>query len=79
MFSFTKSSLAIASLLAAGTSASHLDDTDNFLTNFSFDNVKFKTKTDCSLDKYTTVSLTRINQLFPQFAPFSFANLCLDS
>ena len=54
---FVAKSIALLSLLLAGTSASHLDDTDGILTNFSFDTVKFKTKTDCSLDKYTSVSI----------------------
>lgn len=56
MKSIAKTSLAVVTLLAAGTGASHLDDTDGFLTDFKFNNVKFKTKTDCSLDKYTSVS-----------------------
>lgn len=50
-------SIALLSLLASGSAASHLDDTDGMLTNFAFDTVKFKTKTDCSLDKYATVSI----------------------
>ena len=58
MQTLAKSSLALVSLLVSGSAASHLDDTDGFLTGFKFDNVKFKTKTDCSLDKYTTVSDT---------------------
>jgi hypothetical protein len=56
MNTLTKS-IALLSLLATGSVASHLDDIDGQLSNFSFDTVKFKTKTDCSLDKYTTVSI----------------------
>lgn len=52
---FAKASLGLAALATVGT-ASHLDDVNGFLSGFSFDAVKFKTKTDCSLDKYTPVS-----------------------
>ena len=52
---FAKASFALATLAALG-SASHLDDNNNILSDFSFDTVKFKTKTDCQLDKYTSVS-----------------------
>ena len=52
---FAKASLGLAALATVGT-ASHLDDVNGFLSGFSFDTVKFKTKTDCSLDKYTSVS-----------------------
>jgi hypothetical protein len=55
MQTLAKASLALAAF-AAGAHASHLDDNDGALSGFSFDIVKFKTKTDCSLDKYTTVS-----------------------
>jgi hypothetical protein len=57
MQTFAKTSLALATLMVAGTNASHLDDTDGFLSGFKWDNAKFKTKTDCSLDKYTSVSI----------------------
>ena len=56
MFSNNK----IAALLATAfgcASASHLDNTNGVFDNFSFDMVKFKTRTNCSLDKYPEVSL----------------------
>jgi hypothetical protein len=52
---FAKASFALATLATLGT-ASHLDDNNHILSEFSFDTVKFKTKTDCQLDKYTSVS-----------------------
>ena len=58
MQTLAKTSLTFATLLVAGTNASHLDDTDGFLSGFEYNFVKFKTKTDCSLDKYTSVSDT---------------------
>ena len=51
---------AVASLFfmaAVPTSASHLDDTNGVLSNFKYDAIKFKTQTNCSLDKYPEVSL----------------------
>lgn len=42
-----------ACLLAGLTQASHLDEE---IETFSFDTVKFKTKTDCQLDTYPNVS-----------------------
>ena len=44
------------SLFAAFAAASHLDDTNGVFTNYSFDQIKFKTKTDCQLDTYPEVS-----------------------
>ena len=35
---------------------SHLDDIDGLFTNFKYDQVKFKTQTNCSLDKYPEVT-----------------------
>ena len=37
---------AFVALLGTGM-ASHLDDNEGVFTNYSFDNVKFKSKTDC--------------------------------
>ena len=45
-------------LLATLGQASHLDDVNGVFTDFTFDTVKFKTQTNCSLDKYPEVSLT---------------------
>ena len=49
-------------------SASHLDDTDGVLSNFKFDTVKFKSRTNCSLDQYPEV--TKASN--PLFALLSF-------
>ena len=49
-------------LFAAPSTASHLDDTNGIFSNFKFDQVKFKTQTNCSLDKYPEVSLAQINK-----------------
>ena len=58
MFSQTRIAAATTLALAAlsGVNASHLDDVDGVFSNFSFDLVKFKTQTNCSLDKYPEVS-----------------------
>ena len=51
----------IATVLAASlacASASHLDNTNGVFDSYSFDMVKFKTRTNCSLDKYPEVSNT---------------------
>ena len=37
--------------------ASHIDDTNGELSNFSFDRVVFRVQKDCSLDKIPDVSL----------------------
>ena len=37
-------------------SASHLDNNNGIFDTFSFDMVKFKTKTNCALDKHPEVS-----------------------
>ena len=42
--------------LASMTAASHLDNINGMFDTFSFDEVKFKTRTNCSLDKYPEVS-----------------------
>ena len=52
MFKFA-STLAV---LAGAASASHLDNGNGMFDSFDFDSVKFKTRTNCSLDKYPEVS-----------------------
>ena len=47
-----------ASNLPSLSSASHLDNTNGIFDSYSFDNVKFKTRTNCSLDKYPEVSIS---------------------
>ena len=49
-------------LFATPSIASHLDDTNGIFSNFKFDQVKFKTQTNCSLDKYPEVSLRQNNK-----------------
>ena len=51
-----KKAASLILMAAIPTSASHLDDTNGILSNFSYDGVKFKTQTNCSLDKYPAVS-----------------------
>ena len=55
MFSNAKVAAVFAATLGC-TSASHLDNTNGLFDNYSFDLVKFKTRTNCSLDKYPEVS-----------------------
>ena len=56
MLSYAKStSLACIAMLAGMSSASHLDDRNGIFSDFTFDMVKFKTQTNCSLDKYPEV------------------------
>ena len=50
------SAFAIAMMTMGDVNASHLDDIDGVFSNFKFDVVKFKTQTNCSLDKYPEVS-----------------------
>ena len=50
----------ISLTLASQAIASHLDDVNGVLSNFKFDTVKFKTQTNCSLDKYPGVSFQLI-------------------
>ena len=45
---------------ASFAQASHLDNIGGIFDTFKFDTVKFKTRTNCSLDKYPEVSLKRI-------------------
>ena len=45
--------------MASFSTASHLDNTSGIFDTYSFDAVKFKTKTNCSLDKYPEVSGVR--------------------
>lgn len=51
--------LFVSMMAIATVSASHLDDVNGVFTSFDFDSVKFKTKTDCSLDNYPGVSITQ--------------------
>ena len=46
----------LSALALACIEASHLDNVNGVFDNFSFDQVKFKTRTNCSLDKYPEVS-----------------------
>ena len=55
MFKFTSALFALASVFG-GAEASHLDNATGVFDTFSFDEVRFKTKTNCSLDKYPEVS-----------------------
>jgi len=52
MYKFTA---LLAAFAASLTSASHLDNTTGSFDNWSFDEVKFKTRTNCSLDKYPEI------------------------
>ena len=53
MYKFTA---ILAAIAASVTSASHLDNTSGAFDNWSYDEVKFKSRTNCSLDKYPEVS-----------------------
>mmetsp|Transcript_41881 Transcript_41881/g.55213 ORF Transcript_41881/g.55213 Transcript_41881/m.55213 type:complete len:156 (-) Transcript_41881:161-628(-) len=57
MFSNNKISNLVAALATAFAcvEASHLDNTNGVFDSFSFDEVKFKTRTNCSLDKYPEI------------------------
>ena len=46
----------LSALTLACVEASHLDNVNGVFDNFSFDEVKFKTRTNCSLDKFPEVS-----------------------
>ena len=48
--------ISTVAALASMTAASHLDNINGMFDTFSFDEVKFKTRTNCSLDKYPEVS-----------------------
>lgn len=50
-------SLIMASLVTMAAS-SHIDDVDKELTNFKFDQVIFRLKKDCSLDRQPEVPIT---------------------
>ena len=50
-----KTITAVASVFAFAQ-ASHLDNTNGVFDDYSFDEVRFKTRTNCSLDKYPEVS-----------------------
>ena len=57
MFNQIRAAGAFAiALVSVGVNGSHLSDTDGVFTNFKYDEVKFKTQTNCSLDKYPEVS-----------------------
>ena len=53
MFKLAASMYALALGVAQ---ASHLDNNNGIFDSFSFDKVIFKTRTNCSLDKYPEVS-----------------------
>ena len=55
MFKFT-STMGVLACSFAAASASHLDNVGGMFDTYSFDQVKFKTRTNCSLDKYPEVS-----------------------
>ena len=57
MFKFTS---VLAALVGAASvaHASHLDNIGGIFDTFKFDTVKFKTRTNCSLDKYPEVSFS---------------------
>merc|ERR1712045_197725 len=54
MFNYSKIAAFLAMTMTCG-SASHLDNTNGVFDSFSFDAVKFKTRTNCSLDKYPEI------------------------
>ena len=54
MFKFMST---LAALACIEVSASHLDNKNGIFDTYSFDQVKFKSRTNCSLDKYPEVSL----------------------
>ena len=62
MFRLSTGIAAMSVAISLG-SASHLDNTNGAFDNYSFDSVKFKTRTNCSLDKYPEVSDTTLNRL----------------
>ena len=55
MFKLTSAIATLACSLAY-VQGSHLDNTNGVFDTYSFDTVKFKTRTNCSLDKYPEVS-----------------------
>ena len=62
--------ISTVAALASMTAASHLDNINGMFDTFSFDEVKFKTRTNCSLDKYPEVSprtdpATEVFQIHP--------------
>ena len=59
MFKFTSVLVALVGA-ASFAQASHLDNIEGIFDEFKFDEVKFKTRTNCSLDKFPEVSLKRI-------------------
>ena len=52
----TKLAIAVATAFTCAE-ASHLDNINGVFDSYSFDEVKFKTRTNCSLDKFPEVSL----------------------
>ena len=57
-------SVLAASTMPSLTSASHLDNNNGIFDTYTFDKVQFKTRTNCSLDKYPEVSLTLLEFYF---------------
>ena len=56
MFKLMASIVLALSGAIPNVTASHLDNIDGIFDSYSFDEVKFKTRTNCSLDKYPEVS-----------------------
>ena len=54
--------IAIVSLATMAV-ASHIDDAGGELTNFKFDQVVFRLKKDCSLDRQPEVSIQFLSNL----------------
>lgn len=50
----------IGIMFIVNVSASHIDDTNGELSNFSYDRVVFRLQKDCSLDKTPDVSIKRV-------------------
>ena len=53
----TKYLCLVVASLATMAAASHIDDASGELTNFKFDQVLFRLKKDCSLDRQPEVIL----------------------
>ena len=67
----------MVALFSGSSNASHLDDTDGVFSNFAFDQVKFKTQTNCSLDKYPEVS-SHFNQISQRLEDINTNVLSID-
>ena len=46
----------IAATFVSLATCTHLDNTNNVFTDFSYDEVRFKTQTNCQLDTYPEVT-----------------------